>query len=52
MCIIDKELYKTIGELTDRFEVNFTENDDILVNELKAIIDDKCEQMKEDILYF
>lgn len=52
MCIIDKELYKTIGELTDRFEVNFTENDDILVNELKAIIDDKCEQMKEDIVYF
>lgn len=52
ICLIDKELYKTFSELTDRFEVTYTEQTDILVQELTNIIDDKCNNMKDDILYF
>jgi hypothetical protein len=52
LCIIDKQLYKTFGDLTDRFEVNYTDDSDILVQELTNIIDKKCFDLKEDILYF
>ena len=39
-------------DLTDRFEVNYTEHSDILVQELKNIVDDRCNTMKDDIEYF